>query len=166
MIRRPPRSTLFPSLTLFRSHVGAGLLRNHFDNFTTLVLAAFRTDAVGKFGLVAVGALRKAGCFQGIVRAAGACPLMGVSTFGIRHISTSTNLVQMLPCARASQYSEFQIKERAPAIVHRGFTIARGLVPVPAANGANSFTGLATHPLHRQRQQDLLPEDVLQFQAV
>src|ERR1019366_3839224 len=147
-------------------HVGAGLLRNHFANFTTLILAALRTHAVGKFGLVTVGALRKTGCLQGIVRAAGARPLMGVSTFGIRHISTSTNLVQLLPFARASQYSEFQITKRAPAIVHRGFTIARGLVPVLAATGADSFAGLATHPLHRQRQQDLLPEDVLQLQAV
>src|ERR1039457_3417555 len=62
--------------------------------------------------------------------------------------------------------SEFQITERAPAIVHRRFTIARRLVPVLAATGADSFTGLAAHPLHRQRQQNLLAEDVLQLQAV
>src|ERR1035437_4404446 len=70
------------------------------------------------------------------------------------------------PCARAAHDSEFQIAERAPAIVHFGFTIARGLVPVLATTGADSSTGLAAHPLHRQRQQDLLPEDILQFQAV
>ena len=78
-------------------HVGAGLLRNHFDNFTTLVLAAFRTNAVRKLRLVAVRTLRKTGCLQGIVRAARARPPLGVSTFGIRHISTSTNFVQLLP---------------------------------------------------------------------
>ena len=56
------------------------------------------------------------------------------------------------PSARASQYSEFQVTERAPAIVHFGLTIAGGLVPVLSATGADPFTGLAAHPLHRQRQ--------------
>src|SRR2546429_5493383 len=33
MIRRPPRSTLFPYTTLFRSHVGGGLEQAHGDAF-------------------------------------------------------------------------------------------------------------------------------------
>src|SRR5262249_3401673 len=70
---------------------------------TTFILAAFRANAVGKFGLVAVRALRKAGCLQGIVRAAGARPPLGGSTFGIRHISTSTRFVQLRPFPTASK---------------------------------------------------------------
>src|SRR2546422_9937712 len=32
MIRRPPRSTLFPYTTLFRSHIGGGITRSRMDS--------------------------------------------------------------------------------------------------------------------------------------
>ena len=49
-----------------------------------------RADAVWQLGLMTVGTLGEARCLQGIVRATGAGALLGVSTFRIRHISTST----------------------------------------------------------------------------
>src|ERR1017187_507613 len=73
-------------------HVVPKLLLFDFDNFAAFILPAVGADAVGQLGFVAVGALGQAGGFERIVRAAGAGPLLGVSTFGIRHISFSTNL--------------------------------------------------------------------------
>src|ERR1017187_5055291 len=73
-------------------HVVPRLLLFDFDNFAAFVLPTMGADAVGQLGFVAVGALGQAGGFERIVRAAGAGPLPGVSTFGIRHISFSTNL--------------------------------------------------------------------------
>jgi hypothetical protein len=62
--------------------------------------------------------------------------------------------------------SNLQIPERAPAIVGCGSAAtAIAFVPVLAAHGADSFTGIATHPLYRQGQQYLFPKDILQFQA-
>src|SRR5690242_3451098 len=61
---------------------------------------------------------------------------------------------------------QFQFAERGPAIVRRWhMAIARGLVPVLAANGADTFAGFAAHPLHRQSEHYLFAKDVLQFQA-
>ena len=151
--------------TAMVSMLGRGYSCDHFDDFAAFVLAALRANAVRQLRLVAVGALRKTGCLQRIVRAARARAPLGVSTFGIRHFSTSTNFVQLLPFARASQYSEFQITERAPAIVAtsglQSQAVSFRFLP---QTGADPFTGLAAHPLHRQRQQHLFPEDVLQFQ--
>src|SRR6266568_395431 len=67
---------------------GSVLLLSDFDYFTALVLPTVRAHAVGEFGLMAVGTFRKAGSLQSIMRAARARPLVGVSTFGIRHISS------------------------------------------------------------------------------
>src|SRR2546430_6216853 len=53
MIRRPPRSTLFPYTTLFRSQVSS--------SSTALVLGA------GMIGLLVVQALRVAGCSRVLV---------------------------------------------------------------------------------------------------
>jgi hypothetical protein len=64
-----------------------------FDYFATLILPAVGTHAVGEFRLMAVGTLGKAGGLQGIVSAARLGALMGVSSFGIRHICTSSKLV-------------------------------------------------------------------------
>src|SRR3712207_9157336 len=62
MIRRPPRSTLFPYTTLFRSNVGA-----------TFGLIAYVTVALGGFGSV-FGALA-AGILVGLIEAATALVL-------------------------------------------------------------------------------------------
>jgi hypothetical protein len=75
-------------------HVGKPLLGDDFDYFAALILAAMRAYTMGELGLVAVGTFRQAGRLQRIVRAAVAGPPLGVSAFGIRHISTSTNSVQ------------------------------------------------------------------------
>src|SRR3712207_6921282 len=48
MIRRPPRSTLFPYTTLFRSHAGAGALGRE---RRVRVRAAARADAVEARGV-------------------------------------------------------------------------------------------------------------------
>src|SRR5205823_2704438 len=68
--------------------------------------------------------------------------------------------------ARSGAYIRY-IPERAPAAIARGSTAAAiGLVPVLAADGTDSLAGFLAHLLHRQRQQHLLPKDILQFQAL
>jgi hypothetical protein len=71
-------------------HVRKRLLLHDFNDFTALVLTALRAHPVGQFGLMAIRTFRKTGRLQRIMRAAGLGPLVGVSTFGIRHRSTST----------------------------------------------------------------------------
>src|SRR2546430_5844028 len=61
MIRRPPRSTLFPYTTLFRSHLAAGLTAanvalNEFENFVvalicTAIFARYERRRVDSYGL-------------------------------------------------------------------------------------------------------------------
>src|SRR2546430_11066034 len=61
MIRRPPRSTLFPYTTLFRSHLAAGLTAanvalNEFENFIvaltcTAIFARYERRRVDSYGL-------------------------------------------------------------------------------------------------------------------
>src|SRR3989454_2986283 len=50
MIRRPPRSTLFPYTTLFRSDLAPILKDNLFDRVETVVLTSATLAAGGEFG--------------------------------------------------------------------------------------------------------------------
>jgi len=68
-------------------HVISQLFLYDFDHFAALVLSAMRAHTVRQLGLMAVGTLGEARGFQGVVGAAGAGALLGVSTFRIRHIS-------------------------------------------------------------------------------
>jgi hypothetical protein len=68
------------------SQTGGGLFLGDFDHFTALVVAAFRTGAMGDLGLVAVRTFSDAWHFEVIVRAAGGCAPLRVSSFGIRHL--------------------------------------------------------------------------------
>src|SRR3712207_7797230 len=56
MIRRPPRSTLFPYTTLFRSGVGAGVLRPVDDADLAVAELLLRVDQQAQAALVALGA--------------------------------------------------------------------------------------------------------------
>src|ERR1019366_8026011 len=148
-------------------HVVPGLLLFDFDNFAAFVLPTVGADAVGQLGFVAVGALGQAGGFERIVRAAGAGPLLGVSTFGIRHISFSTNLSSAgAPRCIFKNVSDLKFAERFQAmVVAFDAAIAFNIVPVLATDRANSFAVFAAHSLHRQGQQDLFAEDIFQFQT-
>jgi hypothetical protein len=73
------------------SMLAPALLLRDFDYFAALVLSAVRANAMRHFGLVAIGAFGQAGGRQGVVRAAGAGPLLGVSTFRIRHFYSFNN---------------------------------------------------------------------------
>src|SRR3712207_7092647 len=59
MIRRPPRSTLFPYTTLFRSFVASVLVKEKFGIQDEEVLEAIRYHTVGKAGMSLVGKDRK-----------------------------------------------------------------------------------------------------------
>src|ERR1017187_5753214 len=134
------------------------LLLCDFDYFAAFVLPAVRAHAVRQFGLVTVGTFRKARRLQRIVRAPRCSPPLGVSTFGIRHISsTFYNLLEHRVAVReqprrpVSSLGNLQIPECAPAacgVFH--FTIAGGLIPVLAALRANAPAIFAANPLHRQ----------------
>src|SRR6266496_4495442 len=50
MIRRPPRSTLFPYTTLFRSQLNAQFLVDHEDEFPGLVIRGPSTGPDDPFG--------------------------------------------------------------------------------------------------------------------
>src|SRR5688500_13084443 len=58
---------------------------------------------------------------------------------------------------------QFQPPERAPAFITRriGVAVALDLIPVLAADGANSQAVLAAYPLHGQSQQHLFSKDIL-----
>src|SRR5262249_26771115 len=71
-------------------HVRNSLLLFDFDHFSSLVLAAMGAHPVGQLRLVTVRTFRKTGRLQRIVSGAVRSPPLGVSTFGIRHLSTST----------------------------------------------------------------------------
>jgi hypothetical protein len=58
-----------------------------FDHFAALITAAMRAGAMGKLRFVAVGALGAAGHAQMVVSTARGSALLGVSSFGIRHLS-------------------------------------------------------------------------------
>jgi hypothetical protein len=132
-------------------HLGRRLLLNNFDHFATLVLTAFGTYTVRQLGFVAIGTLGKSDRLQRIVR-----PALGRPRLGSVCVWDSAFL-----------YLKFVIAERAPAVIAGGNAAAAfGLVPVLAADGADSLAGLPAHLLHRQGQQHLFPKDVLQFQAV
>jgi hypothetical protein len=62
------------------------LFRN-LNHFSAFVAAAMRTGAVGKLGLVTIGALGVAEHLEVVVGAARGGALFGVSTFRIRHVS-------------------------------------------------------------------------------
>src|SRR5690348_3243396 len=72
----------------------SSLLLFDFDDFAPFILAAVWAYAVREFGLVTVGTLGKPGSFQRIMRAAIAGAPLGVSTFGIRHVSSFS----LFPC--------------------------------------------------------------------
>ena len=89
--------------------------------------------------------------------------------FGIslpQHYQDRSAGTRFRPPRRPITSSEFQLAERSPAIV-RAFhpAIARGLVPVPAANRADALARFAADALHGQGQHDLFQEDILQLQA-
>jgi hypothetical protein len=64
---------------------GALFFRN-LDYFAAFVAAAMRTGAVGKLGLVAIGALGVAEDLQVVVGPAGGGALLGMAAFWIRHV--------------------------------------------------------------------------------
>jgi hypothetical protein len=64
-----------------------GLLLDDFDHFPALILTAVGAHTMRQLGLVAVGTLGESRSLQGVMRAAGAGALLGVSTFRIRHIN-------------------------------------------------------------------------------
>src|ERR1019366_1730845 len=117
-------------------HVVPKLLLFDFDNFAAFVLPTMGAGAVGQLWFVAVGALGQAGGFERVVRAAGAAPLLGVSTFGIRHISFSTNLSSA--GARRCIFknvSDLKFAERFQAmVVAFDAAIAFNIVPVLATD--------------------------------
>src|SRR5208283_1760044 len=54
----------------------------------------------------------------------------------------------------------------APAIIRLyGAAIASALIPVRPTNGANSLAVFTANSLHRQGEQDLFAEDILQLQS-
>jgi hypothetical protein len=63
-----------------------GLFFRNLDHFAAFVAAAMRAGAMRKLGFVAIGALGVAKHAQMVVRPARGGALLGVSSFGIRHL--------------------------------------------------------------------------------
>src|SRR5665213_2450031 len=149
-----------------RFYRSLSLVGRGFDDFTALVLAAFRAHAMRQFRLVAIRALREGGLTQSIVRAAVLSARIGVSSFRIRHCFLN------FPRPLVPALFDVNVFERDPAIVARlnfasGGISARaiGLVPIRPARRTDSFAGFAADGLHRELQQNLLPQDIFQHEA-
>jgi hypothetical protein len=69
-----------------RGHRDVELLFSDFDDFAAFIFSAVRANAMGQFGLVAIGALGQNGPAQRVVRAAGGGAALGVTSFWIRHL--------------------------------------------------------------------------------
>src|SRR5438874_3195090 len=74
-------------VTIIEGSLPQPLFLGHFDHFTSMILPAMRTDAVGKTKLVTGRTFRKRRPFQMIVGAALSPARGGVSSFWIRHSS-------------------------------------------------------------------------------
>ena len=119
---------------------GEGLFFRDFDDFTALVLAAFRAGAMGEFRLVAIGALGKAGHTEVIMSAAAGSPALGVSAFRIRHL-----LGPFVLC-------DVQVAERRPPVVKLfcpALTVAG--IPVFSTLWADAGAIFAAKCVHRKR---------------
>src|SRR5580704_19775349 len=69
---------------------------------------------------------------------------------------------------RIGHLYSFDLKflQRRPALIRRfGFTGAVRQVAVLAANGADPMTIFPANPLHRQREQNKLPQNIFQLHA-
>src|SRR5579885_1415904 len=149
------------------------LFLRDFDDFAPLVLAAMRADPVRQFGLVAVGTFRQAGGLQAVMGPAVLSAPVGVTSFRIRHASTSKNITRLrgkLPntCEgkRVKPPTRLPVAQGSPAVVRWCHpAIAGCLVAVGAADRTNPLTILFAGALHRQQKQDLLTKDVLEFHA-
>jgi len=112
---------------------------------------AMRAYTVGELGLMELGHSARP-TPSAHLRAAGAGPPLGVSAFGIRHISIST--------------SKFLISGALPSDRRCSRFWQSHAVSFGSATGrANTFAVFAASPLHGQSQQHLFPKDVLQLQA-
>src|SRR3981081_1358851 len=82
------------------------------------------------------------------MRTAGRGPSLRVASFWIRPV-----------------YSLLYVFQCAPAIVNGlDLAVAINLVPVLSANWTNSPASLAAYSLHRERQKNVLPQNISQFQ--
>lgn len=66
--------------------ISSALFFHNLNDFTAFVAATMRAGAMGKLWFVAIGALGAAGGAEVVVRPAGGGPLLGVSSFWIRHL--------------------------------------------------------------------------------
>src|SRR6266566_2801002 len=135
-------------VTIMEGGLPQPLFLGHFDHFTSMILPAMGTDAVGKTIFVTGRTFGKRGPLQMIVGAALSPARGGVSSFRIRHSSIIS-------------FSIYKFFKGAPTVIRRlDVAIAGNFIAIGPANRTDSLATFAANPLHRQLQQDLLLDDV------
>jgi hypothetical protein len=105
------------------------------------IVAAVRTDAVRRFGLVAMRTLAEADGLEGIVGATLRRPCLRVSSFWIRHRSLSVFSLMTVLLQR--------LQRRKPGIVPPALAIARRTIEVRSTHDAQPLAVRPAQGLHR-----------------